>query len=462
MNLENQKFDVCIVGAGVAGASLACFLGQRNIKVALVEKQWEAPDRIVGELLQPDGFKQFEKMNLRHVVENIDAQEVHGYAIFLNGENIKVQYPNQAHLTPVGYGLKNQKLLENLRSEVEQYESVQIIKGNAKSLIYENKKAVGVEIESEAKITQVFASLNVISDGFFSKLRKDLHEKSAVITGYFLGMLLENTPLEYEHYGHVFVNEDAKFLAYPTTSKTIRLLIERKDTLLSVKSPELKMWLNKKIKPQLPLKMHAGFDEAVAKADFKIMPNHLLPADPKKIEGVLLLGDSLNMRNPLTGGGMTVALTDAYNLGKEVFKIQDFEDDEAIENTISNYYEAHKCNATINILADALQMVFSDVQLAKACFDYLKKGGTHSEDPVSLLAGLNRNQTKLLRHFFAVAYEGASEQIKVHGITKGYKNAKDMMVKATKIVSPLLLNENQNAFTKSISKWAKKMHFSLN
>lgn len=56
MNLDNQKFHICIVGAGVAGASLACFLGQRNIKVALIEKQWEAPDRIVGELLQPDGF----------------------------------------------------------------------------------------------------------------------------------------------------------------------------------------------------------------------------------------------------------------------------------------------------------------------------------------------------------------------------------------------------------------------
>ncbi len=38
--------------------------------------------------------------------------------------------------------------------------------------------------------------------------------------------------------------------------------------------------------------------------------NKLMPAAPLHQPGALLLGDAFNMRHPLTGGGMTVALSD--------------------------------------------------------------------------------------------------------------------------------------------------------
>lgn len=40
------------------------------------------------------------------------------------------------------------------------------------------------------------------------------------------------------------------------------------------------------------------------------MPGSFLPASPVVTPGVLVLGDAFNMRHPLTGGGMSVALND--------------------------------------------------------------------------------------------------------------------------------------------------------
>ena len=44
------------------------------------------------------------------------------------------------------------------------------------------------------------------------------------------------------------------------------------------------------------------------------MQNKLMAAQPLHQAGALLLGDSFNMRHPLTGGGMTVGLTDVVAL----------------------------------------------------------------------------------------------------------------------------------------------------
>jgi squalene monooxygenase len=35
-----------------------------------------------------------------------------------------------------------------------------------------------------------------------------------------------------------------------------------------------------------------------------------MPSKERLIDGVLVIGDALNMRHPLTGGGMTVSLRD--------------------------------------------------------------------------------------------------------------------------------------------------------
>lgn len=74
--------------------------------------------------------------------------------------------------------------------------------------------------------------------------------------------------------------------------------------------------------------------------------------------GALLLGDSFNMRHPLTGGGMTVALSDTRLLCEMLQPLPSFSNAVATAERTAEFYTARKpLSATINTLANALYKV---------------------------------------------------------------------------------------------------------
>lgn len=56
--------DVVIVGAGVLGSAMAAVLARDGRKVTVVERDLKEPDRIVGELLQPGGYRALRELGL--------------------------------------------------------------------------------------------------------------------------------------------------------------------------------------------------------------------------------------------------------------------------------------------------------------------------------------------------------------------------------------------------------------
>ena len=92
MNDINQ-FDVCIIGAGVAGGVLAAYLGKHGLRVAVVEKSLAEQERMIGELLQPGGVIKLHELGLEHLLDELDAQQIEGYGLFMQGDNFKITYP---------------------------------------------------------------------------------------------------------------------------------------------------------------------------------------------------------------------------------------------------------------------------------------------------------------------------------------------------------------------------------
>ena len=93
------------------------------------------------------------------------------------------------------------------------------------------------------------------------------------------------------------------------------------------------------------------------------MPNSFLPSveqgGPHTKEGVILLGDAWNMRHPLTGGGMTVALSDVVLLAPMLAAVPDLADWHAVAEVLHRWHWARKpLSATINILSIALYDLF--------------------------------------------------------------------------------------------------------
>ena len=141
------------------------------------------------------------------------------------------------------------------------------------------------------------------------------------------------------------------------------------------------------------------------------MPNSFLPPTTNKTPGLILLGDAMNMRHPLTGGGMTVAFNDAVLLSEllDPKVIPNLDDRKAVLRQMHTFHWRRKgLTSVINILAQALYSLFAadDVQLKAlqmGCFHYFKLGGQCVDGPVGLLAGIIRRPFVLFYHFFAVA-----------------------------------------------------------
>lgn len=67
-----------------------------------------------------------------------------------------------------------------------------------------------------------------------------------------------------------------------------------------------------------------------------------MPADPQPRPGALLMGDAFNMRHPLTGGGMTVALSDIVVLRELLKPLHDLHDAASLGKYLESFYTLRK------------------------------------------------------------------------------------------------------------------------
>lgn len=64
MNNQEVKYDIVIIGGGVAGAALASVMARDGRRVLCIERNMGYPDRIIGEYLQPGGVHTVNELGL--------------------------------------------------------------------------------------------------------------------------------------------------------------------------------------------------------------------------------------------------------------------------------------------------------------------------------------------------------------------------------------------------------------
>ncbi|KAK4477432.1 hypothetical protein RD792_016653 [Penstemon davidsonii] len=414
--VEDSDPDVIIVGAGVAGAALAYTLGKDGRRVRVIERDLTEPDRIVGELLQPGGYLKLIELGLADCVDNIDAQRVVGYALFKDGKNTKLSYPlEKFHSDVAGRSFHNGRFIQRMREKAATLPNVQLEQGTVTSLLEENGTIKGIQYKTKTgEEMKAYAPLTIVCDGCFSNLRRSLCDPKVEIPSCFVGLILENCQLPYSNHGHVILGDPSPILFYPISSTEIRCLVDIPGQKLpSLASGEMANYLKTVVAPQVPPELHDAFISAIEKGNIRTMPNRSMPAAPLPTPGALLMGDAFNMRHPLTGGGMTVALSDIVVLQNLLKPLRNLKDSDSLCKYLESFYTLRKPVAsTINTLAGALYKVFcasSDQarkEMRQACFDYLSLGGACSTGPVALLSGLNPRPLSLVLHFFAVAIYG--------------------------------------------------------
>lgn len=436
--MSTGEFDIIVIGAGVAGGVFAASQPS-STRILVLERDLTEPDRIIGELMQPGGIQALTQMGLGHLLEGIDAQEVNGYNLIKGNERFTIHY-DEVQKGIKGIGLRNGKFLTNIRQELAKRENITVIQGNVTQILEKDNTIIGVNYTQEdgTPVSQ-YAKLTIVCDGPMSVLRDKLSKVNKQVTSYFMGLVLKDLELEFPSYGHMIVTGDFPILVYPIHTGAYRILIDYPGGKAPKMGKESIERLKESVVKVLPQEMVASFLKAMEEDQLKVMPNHSMKNQAFRMKGAALLGDSLNMRHPLTGGGMTATFSDILCLNEQLEEI-DFRDETKLENAVNAYYNSRGKNVeTINILANALYRVFTDDELKEACFEYLQKGGEQATGPLSILSGINRNKQFLLKHFFKVAM-----QHPIHFITKPAKQIR-LYKNASRIIRPILKDEGVSA-----------------
>ena len=103
------------------------------------------------------------------------------------------------------------------------------------------------------------------------------------------------------------------------------------------------------------------FKSALAEGRLRAMPNSFLPPIPNPKPGVILLGDAFNMRHPLTGAGMSVALNDVLIWRELLAAVPNLDDHQRILECLQQFQWKRKGSHSfaVNVLAQALYALFS-------------------------------------------------------------------------------------------------------
>ncbi|MBA0551141.1 hypothetical protein Golob_022037, partial [Gossypium lobatum] len=110
---RRNAIEVIIVGAGVVGSALAYTLGKEGRRVSVIERDLNQPDRIVGELLQLEGYLKLLELDCVH---KIDVQRVFSYVLYKNGKNTRLSYTFKHFQSDVaGRSFHNGRFIQRMR-----------------------------------------------------------------------------------------------------------------------------------------------------------------------------------------------------------------------------------------------------------------------------------------------------------------------------------------------------------
>ncbi|KAJ6761552.1 SQUALENE MONOOXYGENASE [Salix koriyanagi] len=361
--------DVVIVGAGVAGSALAYALA---------------------------------KLGLEDCLDGSDSQTVFSFAaVHKDGKRSAISYPSNAS----GRGFHHGRFVQKLREKAASLPNVELEQGTVTSLVEENGS-----IKEAISAVQRLKSHPTLSVWSWKIIIFHMQIVPIEVPSYSVGLVLEDYNLPYANRAY-FILKDTIAIAYPISSKEIRCLVDVPGPQPpSISTGEMASYLKTVVAPQMPPELHNAFICAIDKGNIRTMPNRIMPASSYPTPGAFLIGDSLNMRHSVTGGGMTVGLSDVVLLRDLLRPLNDLSNAASVCKYLESFCVLRKPTAfAINTLASTLHTVFSSSdqdparkEMKEAFFNYLSLGGVFSDGLMALLSGLNPDPLSLFFHCFAM------------------------------------------------------------
>lgn len=229
----------------------------------------------------------------------------------------------------------------------------------------------------------------------------------------FWGLEIADAQLPIPRYAHSVLGRGPPILMYPISTHTTRILVDIPDSIFRDlgTSSGVRAYLQERVAPVIPEVLQPQLRLAIKSGRLRSMPNARMPSTRNTTPGLIMVGDASNMRHPITGSGMTVALKDAVLLANllDPADIPHPSDPDAVLRAMRRFHWKRKSySASLNILAQALYLLFvsEDRNLAimqRGFVRYVQEGEKRFAEPAWIMGGLTSNPLRLLYHFLYIA-----------------------------------------------------------
>jgi 2-polyprenyl-6-methoxyphenol hydroxylase-like FAD-dependent oxidoreductase len=316
--MQDETFDVIVVGGGLAGSAAASVLARAGLEVLVLERETVFRDRVRGEWLAPWGILELDALGLRGVADtvphvNLITRHV-GYDESISPEDAEQAAFDIAAMIPgggclaVGHPQLQEALLANARREGATVRRgigmVRVFPGDAPSVSYERN----------GEACNATCRLVVAADGRESTIRKGLgiELNSTPAQVMLAGMLVDDIrdwPSEQQTIG---VEGDFNFLIFPQADGRVRVYgaWDATDPHRFSGPDRERRFLESFRVSALPVP--GAIADGMPAGPLAGYPMTDTWTDKVADGGVVLVGDAAGWSDPIIGQGMSVSFRDAH------------------------------------------------------------------------------------------------------------------------------------------------------
>ena len=318
-----ERYDVVIVGAGIAGGSLATMLARGGKSVLLLERTEAYKDIVRGEWIAPWGLIDAQKAGLSEVLAGVSTHNLTYHVEYgegidpaearANPQKISEMMPRLPGPLAIGHPQTCQALFYAAvaagAQAIRGVGDIKVTGGDAPFVSYTKD---GVTHEAGARLV-------VGADGRNSQVRSQagIELQQDPPHHFFSGLLVDGAPEWPEDVQSMGTDLDVQYFVFPQGGGRHRLYLsyglDQKGRLAGEAAAQ--KFLDSFRLPNVP------GSEAIANATIA-GPCHSVPnqstwtEDPAAHPGILLIGDAAGFNDPIVGQGLSISLRDARSVGE--------------------------------------------------------------------------------------------------------------------------------------------------
>ncbi len=318
-----ERYDVVIVGAGIAGGALATMLARGGKQVLLLERTDAYKDIVRGEWIAPWGLIDAQKAGLSEVLAGVSTHNLTYHVEYGEGidpaeadetkQKVAEMMPGLPGPLAIGHPQTCQALFDAAvaagAQAVRGVGDIRVTGGDSPSVSYTND---GQQHDAAARLV-------IGADGRNSQVRSQagIELKQDTPHHFFSGLLVDGAPDWPEDVQSMGTDNDVQYFVFPQGGGRHRLYLsyglDQKGRLAGENAAQ--KFLDSFRLPHVP------GSEAIA-AGRIAGPCHSVPnqstwtEDPSAHPGILLIGDAAGFNDPIVGQGLSISLRDARIVGE--------------------------------------------------------------------------------------------------------------------------------------------------